>query len=132
MTEKGIEHNVACSRNLHCLFVIKWVPSIDTYLNWRWRNVPLAVMHFLACSYNLCNLLSVCNVIALFLAQARPLMIIICLVYLVRSGQKIIHGQQCHVMQLGDVPYNREFRFFAEPKGEASNRDTVTIQLPPL
>ena len=40
MTEKGmrIEHNVACSRNLHCLnslwFVTKWVPSIDTYLNW--------------------------------------------------------------------------------------------------
>ena len=33
-----IEHNVACSHNLHCLnslwFVTKWVPSIDTYLNW--------------------------------------------------------------------------------------------------
>ena len=76
MTEKGIEHNVACSRNLHCLnslgFVIKWVPSIDTYLNWRWCNVSLAVRHFLACSYNLCSLLSVCNVMALFLAQARP------------------------------------------------------------
>ena len=76
MTEKGIEHNVACSRNLHCLnslwFVTKWVPSIDTYLNWRWRNVSLAVRHFLACSYNLCSLLSVCDVIGLFLAQARP------------------------------------------------------------
>ena len=50
----------------------KWVPSIDTYLNWRWCNVSLAVRHFLACSYNLCSLLSVCGVIGLFLAQARP------------------------------------------------------------
>ena len=50
----------------------KWVPSIDTYLNWRWCNVSLAVRHFLACSYNLCSLLSVCDVIGLFLAQARP------------------------------------------------------------
>ena len=76
VTEKGIEHNVACSRNLHCLnslwFVTKCVPSIDTYLIWRWRNVSLAVRHFLACSYNLCSLLSVCDVIGLFLAQARP------------------------------------------------------------
>ena len=74
--QKGIEDNVACSRNLHCLnslwFVTKGVPSIDTYLNWRWRNVSLAVRHFLDCSYNLCSLLSVCDVIALFLAQARP------------------------------------------------------------
>ena len=46
--------------------------SIDTYLNWRWRNVSFAVRHFLACSYNLCSLLSVCDVIGLFLAQARP------------------------------------------------------------
>ena len=45
--------------------------SIDTYLNWRWRNVSFA-RHFLACSYNLRSLLSVCGVIALFLAQARP------------------------------------------------------------
>ena len=76
MTEKGIEHNIACSCNLHCLnsqwFVTKCVPSIDTYLNWRWRNVLLAVQHYLACSYNLCSLLSVCDVIGLFLAQARP------------------------------------------------------------
>ena len=46
--------------------------SIDTYLNWRRRNVSFAVRHFLACSYNLRSLLSVCGVIALFLAQARP------------------------------------------------------------
>ena len=50
----------------------KWVPSIDTYLNWMWCNVSLAARHFLACSYNLCSLLSVCDVIGLFLAQARP------------------------------------------------------------
>ena len=68
----------ACSRNLHvhCLtslwFVTKCVPSIDTYLIWRWRNVSLALRHFLACSYNLCSLLSVCDVVGLFLAQARP------------------------------------------------------------
>ena len=50
----------------------RWRHRYSTLRNLWWRNVSLAVRHFLACSYNLCSLLSVCNVIALFLTQARP------------------------------------------------------------
>ena len=50
----------------------RWRHRYSTLPNLWWHNVSLAVRHFLACSYNLCSLLSVCDVIALFLAQARP------------------------------------------------------------
>ena len=50
----------------------RWRHRYSTLRNLWWRNVSLAVRHFLACSYNLCSLLSVCDAIALFLAQARP------------------------------------------------------------
>ena len=50
----------------------RWRHRYSTLRNLWWRNVSLAVRNFLACSYNLCSLLSVCDVIALFLAQACP------------------------------------------------------------